>query len=69
MPTICEISPLVSYNGEGLDQYVKGKSFEPPIVLDFDFETNSVTFNGLDFKAYHKSYPTDIIKCPYPFLN
>ena len=55
---ICEVSPLVSYNGENLEKYVKGKSFEPPIVLDLDPETNEVTYNGLDLQSYCKSYPT-----------
>ena len=60
-PNMCEVSPLVSYNGENLEKYVKGKTFEPPIVLDLDPETNQVTYNGLDLETYSKSYPTDIL--------
>jgi len=32
-PVVCEISPLLSYAGEGLDDLVKGKEFVPPLVL------------------------------------
>jgi hypothetical protein len=62
LPDICEISPLVSYNGENLENFVRGKSFEPPIVLDIDSETNQVTFNGMAYDDYVKSYPFDIKK-------
>ncbi|XP_043198733.1 UDP-N-acetylhexosamine pyrophosphorylase-like isoform X3 [Amphibalanus amphitrite] len=33
-PVICEISPLVSYAGEGLEPLVAGRRFVPPLLLN-----------------------------------
>ena len=32
-PVVVEISPLVSYAGEDLDDYVQNKDFQPPVAL------------------------------------
>ncbi|XP_058015182.1 UDP-N-acetylhexosamine pyrophosphorylase-like protein 1 isoform X2 [Ahaetulla prasina] len=33
-PAVCEISPLVSYFGEGLEKYMRGKNLPSPFLLD-----------------------------------
>jgi len=37
-PVIVEISPLLSYSGEGLETYVQEKDFQPPVALFTDTE-------------------------------
>ena len=31
---ICEISPLISYDGEGLDKLVAGQVFQTPLIMN-----------------------------------
>lgn len=35
-PAICEISPLVSYSGEGLEACLRGRELWSPFILDED---------------------------------
>jgi len=37
-PIVVEISPLVSYGGERLENYVQNKNFQPPVTLIFTGE-------------------------------
>jgi len=46
-----EVSPLVSYSGEGLED-LKGKKLKTPVVLEKSEDSKSVTFNGLDLLSY-----------------
>ncbi|XP_075228047.1 UDP-N-acetylglucosamine pyrophosphorylase mmy [Lycorma delicatula] len=44
-PAVCEISPLLSYAGEGLENIVKTKTFTSPLLLKADDES-SIVLNG-----------------------
>ncbi|XP_052799978.1 UDP-N-acetylhexosamine pyrophosphorylase-like isoform X2 [Mya arenaria] len=43
---VCEVSPLVSYGGEGLDTIVHGKSFLPPVCMERDGAGKVKVTNG-----------------------
>ena len=42
---VCEISPLVSYDGENLKQLVDGKTIAPPVLISCDGEKTKSMLN------------------------
>ena len=48
-----EISPLVSYNGEGLREFVSGKLLKSPLRIESS-QMNTIKFNDMDMDAYEK---------------
>lgn len=50
----CEISPLVSYDGEDLAQLVSGKLLSKPLKIECDKAQNKIYFNDTDIETYEK---------------
>ena len=46
---LCEISPLVSLDGEGLEAIVKGKTFQMPFEISKNVNTNRVVVTSWNY--------------------
>jgi len=51
-PSVCEISPILSYAGEGLKSVVEGKTFECPVYLKSPGEEIKNGTNGIGYISY-----------------